>query len=155
MSVAELRRVVQILQEPEERRERGLRWSRFRREHQAGAKRCHVQRRARQAPLMRTEAPEAIAVPALPRLTEAQWERICPLLPSQKPARGRPAGDHRLILEGIVLVLRTGCPWRALPGRFGPWQTVVGTYRRWCQEGRWARILPILQAQEVPFASSA
>ncbi|GHO87551.1 transposase [Dictyobacter formicarum] len=155
MSVAELRRVVQVLREPEAQRERGLHWSRFRREHQAGAKRCHIQRRACQAPLMRTEASEALAVSALPKLTDAQWERIRPFLQSEKPAKGRPAGDYRLILEGIVLVLRTGCPWRALPERFGPWQTVVGAYRRWCQEGRWVHILPILQTQEVPFASSA
>lgn len=155
MSVAELRRVVEVLQEPQERRERGLHWSRLRREHQAGAKRCHIQRRARQAPLIQAEAPQAPPIAALPRLTQAQWEQIHPLLPPQKPAKGRPAGDYRLVMEGIVLVLRTGCPWRALPERFGPWQTVVGHYRRWRQEGRWARILPILQAQEIPIASSA
>jgi hypothetical protein len=154
-SVAELRRVVQVLREPEERRMHGLRWSRFRRLHQAGVRRCHRKRRARQAPLAQLQAKEALALPALPRLTDAQWERICPLLPPQKPERGRPAVDHRLVVEGIVLVMRTGCSWRALPERFGPWQTVVGRYRRWCQQGLWARILPILQVQEVPISSSA
>jgi Putative transposase of IS4/5 family (DUF4096) len=155
LSVAELRRIVQVLREPEERRARGLRWSRFRRQHQAGARRCHIQRRARQAPLIQPLAQEALPLLGLPRLTDAQWERIRPLLPPQKPATGRPAVDHRLLVEGMVLVMRTGCSWRALPERFGPWQTVVGRYRRWCQEGLWARILPILQAQEVPIASSA
>jgi hypothetical protein len=155
LSVAELRRIIQVLGEPEERRARGLRWSRFRRQHQAGARCCHIQRRARQAPLIQAQAQEALPLPGLPRLTDTQWERIRPLLPPQKPARGRPAVDHRLVVEGIVLVMRTGCSWRALPECFGPWQTVVGRYRRWCQEGLWARILPILQAQEVPIASSA
>jgi hypothetical protein len=156
LSVAELRRIVQVLQEPEERRARGLRWSRFRRQHQAGARCCHIQRRACQAPLiMQSQAQEALPLPGLPRLTDVQWERIRPLLPPQKPARGRPAVDHRVVVEGIVLVMRTGCSWRALPERFGPWQTVVGCYRRWCREGLWAHILPILQAQEVPIASSA
>lgn len=153
--MAELRRIVQVLREPEERRTRGLRWSRFRRQHQAGARRCHIQRRARQAPLVQPPAQEALPLLGLPRLTDAQWERIRPLLPPQKPATGRPAVDHRLLVEGMVLVMRTGCSWRALPERFGPWQTVVGRYRRWCQEGLWARILPILQAQEVPIVSSA
>jgi transposase len=51
--------------------------------------------------------------------------------------------------------MRTGCSWRSLPERFGPWQTLVSRYQRWWKEGLWARILPILQAQEVPIASSA
>jgi transposase len=47
------------------------------------------------------------------------------------------------------------CSWRALPERFSPWPTIASRYRRWCQEGLWARILPILQAQEVSVTSSA
>jgi SRSO17 transposase len=154
-SVAELRRVVHVLREPPERRTHGLRWSHFRRLHQAGAQRCHRQRRASQAPLTPLQATEALPLLGLPRLTDAQWEQIRPLLPPQKPVTGRPAVDPRLMVEGMVLVMRTGCSWRALPERFGPWQTVVSRYRRWCQEGLWARILPLLQAQEVPITSSA
>lgn len=101
------------------------------------------------------QATEALPLLGLPRLTDAQWEQIRPLLPPQKPVTGRPAVDHRLMVEGMVLVMRTGCSWRALPERFGPWQTVVSRYRRWCQEGLWARILPLLQSQEVPITSSA
>jgi putative transposase of IS4/5 family DUF4096 len=155
LSVAELRRVIQILQEPEEQRGHGLRWSRFRRRHQAYAKRCHQERRARQAPLICSGVPEPLCLPTLPALTEALWERICPLLPPQKPATGRPAVDHRLVLDGIVLLMRTGCSWRALPERFGPWQTIASRYERWCKEGLWARILAILQTPEVPLCSSA
>lgn len=154
-SVAELRRVIQVLRAPQERRTKGLRWSRFRRLHQAAARRCHQQRHASQAPLAPAQPTEALPLLGLPRLTDAQWEQIRPLLPPQKPATGRPAVDHRLVVEGILVVMRTGCSWRALPERFGSWQTVVGRYRRWCQEGLWARILPILQAQEVPITSSA
>jgi hypothetical protein len=155
LSLAEVRRLVQAARGPGEQRAHRLSWSRFRRQHQAGARRCHRERRARQAPLAHSPAREALPLPGLPSLTDAQWERIGPLLPPQKPARGRPAIDHRLVVEGIVLVMRTGCSWRALPQRFGPWQTVASRYRRWCQEGLWARILPILQSQEVPIASSA
>ena len=153
--MAELRRVVQVLREPEAQRERGLHWSHFRRRHQAGARRCHCQRRACQAPMLAQHIPSALSLAVLPELTDAQWERIRLLLPPQKPAAGRPALDHRLMVEGMVFVMRTGCSWRALPKRFGPWQTVVGRYRRWCQQGLWARLLPILQAHEVPIASSA
>src|SRR5260370_26811316 len=51
LSVAELRRLLQALREPEEQRGKRLWWSRFRRMHQAVAQRCHRARRARQAPL--------------------------------------------------------------------------------------------------------
>ncbi len=79
-------------------------------------------------------------------LTDAQWERLRPLLPPQQPATGRPAQDHRTILNGILWRLRTGVPWRDLPERDGPWQTVYSRFRRWQQAGVWERILAALQA---------
>src|SRR5690349_24729462 len=48
-------------------------------------------------------------------LTNEQWERIEALLPKGKTKRGRPAQDHRKLLNGIVWVLRTGAPWRDMP----------------------------------------
>src|SRR5437016_4640959 len=48
-------------------------------------------------------------------VTDRQWERLPPLLPPQKPKTGHPAKDHRLVLTGILWVLRTGAPWRAAP----------------------------------------
>ena len=59
-------------------------------------------------------------------LTDAQWLRIEPLLPSSVGKQSRPFRDHRQVLEGIVFRYRTGCPWRELPERFGPWQTGRG-----------------------------
>jgi len=53
------------------------------------------------------------------QLTNEQWERIEPLLPPQKPKTGRPAQDHRMILNGILWILHTGAPWRDLPERCG------------------------------------
>ncbi len=58
------------------------------------------------------------------KLSDAQWEKLRPLLPPQKPRTGRPANDHRTVLEGILWVLRTGCPWRSLPACYGSWKTV-------------------------------
>ncbi len=106
--MAELRRLVHALQEPAAQRERRLWWSRFRRRHQAGARRSHVARRARQAPLRSSPLSEPILLPGLPALTDAQWEQLRPLLPPQKPQTGRPAIDHRLIVEGMLWVVRTG-----------------------------------------------
>jgi transposase len=88
-------------------------------------------------------------------LTDEHWEQLRPLLPPQKPQTGRPAVDHRLIVEGILWVARTGSSWRELPERFGPWSTVSSRYQRWRKEGIWTRILQVLQVQEVPIFSSA
>jgi transposase len=48
-------------------------------------------------------------------LTDAQWAKLAPLLPPQRPRMGRPPKDHRLIVEAIVWLDRTGAPWRDLP----------------------------------------
>src|SRR3954465_1796799 len=53
-------------------------------------------------------------------LTDAQWRRLEPHLPSEKPWTGHPNAPHRRIIDGILWILRTGAPWRALPARHGP-----------------------------------
>ena len=78
-------------------------------------------------------------------LTDAQWERLRPLLPPQKPRTGRPAKDHRLVLDGILWIARTGAPWRDLPPCFGPWQTVATRFYRWRVAGIWDALLAALQ----------
>jgi transposase len=81
-------------------------------------------------------------------LTEQQWSKIAPLLPPQKSRRGRPAKDHRTILNAILWVLRTGAPWRNLPERYGSWQTTASRFYRWQKEGVWQRVLKELQSQK-------
>lgn len=78
-------------------------------------------------------------------LTDAQWARLEPHLPPLKPATGRPNKDHRLVLEAILWVLRTGAPWRDLPDRFGPWSTAYSRFYRWRERGVWAAVLSALQ----------
>src|SRR5919202_1106904 len=51
-------------------------------------------------------------------LTDAQWAKLAPLLPPQRPRMGRPPKDHRLVVEAIVWLDRTGAPWR--PGGARP-----------------------------------
>ena len=80
-------------------------------------------------------------------LTDEQWELIRDLLPANKRRRGCPWKDHRTILNGIFWILRSGAPWRDLPGRYGPWQTVYDRFRRWEREGLFDRILEQLQVR--------
>jgi transposase len=80
-------------------------------------------------------------------LTDEQWERLAPLLPRQKPRTGRPGEDHRRILNGMLWIHATGAPWRDLPERYGPWQTVATRFYRWVHAGLWQRLLAALQRQ--------
>jgi transposase len=79
-------------------------------------------------------------------LTDAQWEQLCPLLPSNNRP-GHPFKEHRLVLDGMFWVLATGAAWRDLPERFGPWSTVYGRFNRWRKSGLWDGILAALHAQ--------
>ena len=81
-------------------------------------------------------------------LTEAEWQRLRPLLPPEKPLVGRPNHDHRRVVNGIRWRLRTGAPWRDLPERYGKWETVYSRFRRWQQKGVWQRLLEAVQAEE-------
>jgi transposase len=48
------------------------------------------------------------------------------------------------MFEAMVFILRTGIPWRDLPGCYGPWNSVYTRWRRWCQRGLWSRLLAVL-----------
>ncbi|WP_344904517.1 IS5 family transposase [Actinomadura meridiana] len=77
-------------------------------------------------------------------LTDAEWERLAPLLPSSG-GRGGQWVDHRRVVSGILYRVRTGVPWRDLPERFGPWKTCYERHRRWSADGTWRRILDELR----------
>ncbi len=78
-------------------------------------------------------------------LTETEWARLQPLLPPRKA--GKPRQDDRRILNGILWKLATGAPWRDVPERYGPWQTVYTRFRRWTAAGVWDRLLAAVQRQ--------
>jgi transposase len=76
-------------------------------------------------------------------LSQRQWQRIAPLLPhrTHHGGKGHPWNPHRPLLNGILWICHTGAPWRDLPQRYGPWQTVYDRFNRWRQDGTWAKIL--------------
>jgi hypothetical protein len=146
--VPEVRRLLHALGESEEEQKRRLHWSRFRRQHQARAQRFHRLRRARQAPAVSADPPAPLPLLGIPALTDEHWQQLRALLPPQKPQTGRPAVDHRLVVEAMLWVARSGSSWRELPEHFGPWSTVSSRYQRWLKEGLWQRILQVLLPQE-------
>ncbi len=138
---------------PEDEREFRLGWSLWRRAHQAVAGRCHRAARAKRptssqsaaAPPGHATGPTGHGVPRAP-LTDAEWERVCSLLPPQKPRVGRPRRDQRVVVNAVLWVLGTGSSWRDVPReKFGPWETIYGRYGEWRKDGRWQRVLEALR----------
>jgi len=78
-------------------------------------------------------------------LTDQEWAAVEPLIPQRRAKTGRKRRPAREMLNGIFWILRTGAPWRDLPERFGPWQTVYDYFARWRREGVFDRILAKLQ----------
>jgi transposase len=81
------------------------------------------------------------------QLTDEQWALVEPHVPRGTARTGRPAKDPRLMLDGVFWVLHAGAPWRDLPERFGPWQTVYDHFRNWRKSGVFARIVEALQVR--------
>jgi transposase len=74
-------------------------------------------------------------------LTDAEWERLKPLIPDASPG-GRPRKtDMRAAMNAILYLLRTGCPWRYLPrDGFPPRSTVYNIFRKFQRDGSWDAI---------------
>ncbi|WP_328835625.1 IS5 family transposase [Streptomyces europaeiscabiei] len=80
-------------------------------------------------------------------LTNAQWEKLEPLLPAGKKPGRPPVHTKRQLIDGIRWRTRAGAPWRDVPERYGPWETVYGLFRRWQRDGTWHCIFEQLQAE--------
>src|SRR5690554_5622904 len=85
-------------------------------------------------------------MPRRHELTDRQYRRVEPLLPANGQ-RGGQWHDHRMMLNGMLWRLRTGCPWRDLPERYGPWQSVYDRFNRWCADGTLRAIAEVLLAE--------
>ena len=52
--------------------------------------------------------------------------------------------DNRRFLDGMLYVLRVGCPWRDMHERYGKWNSVYVRFRRWAEQGVWDALLETL-----------
>ena len=63
-------------------------------------------------------------MPLPPSLSDAQWERLEPLIPRPSLEGRPPIYERREIVNAILYVLRSGCPWRLVPHDLPAWGTV-------------------------------
>jgi transposase len=79
-------------------------------------------------------------------VTDEFWSMVEQLIPPskrddakkymRKPGAGRKPKPARLIFEGIIYVLRTGCRWKALPKeRFGSPSSIHRYFLEWEEAG--------------------
>jgi len=77
-------------------------------------------------------------------LSNAQWERICDLLPGKAGDPGRTAADNRQFVNAVLWVLRSGARWSDLPERYGKFKSVHKRFIRWADKGVWEQIFAVL-----------
>ena len=80
-------------------------------------------------------------------LTDAQWAIIKPLIP---PARfgGRPREvDLREVVNSLLYLMRSGCPWDMLPHDLLPKSTVYDYFAPWRDDGTWTKVVTALREQ--------
>ncbi len=73
-------------------------------------------------------------------LTDEQWRVLEPMIPPEKHGGRHREVDMREIVNAILYMIWTGCPWRQLPHDLPPWGTVWDYFRLWRIDGTWKRI---------------
>ena len=71
-------------------------------------------------------------------LSDAEWQRLEPLLPRGR--RGAHRVDDRRVISGIMHMLRSGARWRDCPPEYGPYTTIYNRFNRWSRQGIWLAI---------------
>nr|ANP43231.1 transposase [Tritonibacter mobilis F1926] len=86
-------------------------------------------------------------------MSDDEWSLFEYFILAIRARNGRKPTNHRLVLDGIFWIARTGSPWRDLPEEFGKWSSVYRQFRRWTLAGLWEDILEALnQSGAVPNA---
>jgi putative transposase len=94
-------------------------------------------------------------------LTDAQWRILRHLFVKRSRRGRRVVYERRRIINAILYVVRSGCPWRMLPKDLPPWKTVYQIFYRWRLRGVWERIHEALrrrtrkQAGKKPMPTAA
>ena len=82
-------------------------------------------------------------LPTVWQVPDAMWDQIAGHFPPAKApgTPGRPAIAYRVVLNGILYVLRTGCQWKAVPAEFSSGSTVHRRFQEWVAQAILDQIL--------------
>ena len=80
-------------------------------------------------------------------VSDTAWEKVAPLLPGKPTDPGATGKNNRLFLEAVLWRVRTGVPWRDLPGGFGRWNSVFQRFRRRVKGGVFERVFACLSGE--------
>lgn len=81
-------------------------------------------------------------------MTDAEWEILEPLIPAISEEAINVKYTRREIVNGILYVLRSGCPWRLVPHDLPDWGALYYYFRKWRKEGVWDQVLQALRRQK-------
>ena len=79
-------------------------------------------------------------------ITKAQYARIEKYFPVQ---RGNVKIDNCTFINAILYIAENGCKWRALPEKYGKWNSIYQRFKRWCENGVIQRIFNALQQEKI------
>lgn len=79
-------------------------------------------------------------------VTDDEWAFVAPYLTLMTAAAPRRRHDLRDAFDALRWIVRTGSPWRYLPGDFPPWEAVYQQARRWIAAGCFEAIVDDLRA---------
>lgn len=82
-------------------------------------------------------------------MSDEKWAFHERFILAVQATNGRKLIDHRLVLDGIFWIARTGSAWRDMPAEFGKWSSVYRQFRRWTLAGLWEQILDTLNESRI------
>lgn len=82
-------------------------------------------------------------------MSDEEWAFFERFILAARAPNGRKPMNHRLVLDGVFWIARTGAPWRDLPEEFGKWSSVYRQFRRWTLAGLWEQILEVLTESRI------
>ena len=68
-------------------------------------------------------------------VTDDEWAFVAPYLTLMTPDAPQRRHDLREVFNAVRWMVRTGAPWRYLPGNFPPWAAVHQQAQRWIAAG--------------------
>ena len=75
------------------------------------------------------------------KLDDTKWSKIYAFLRITPHIYTGNEQKTRMFIEAVYWVMRTGAPWRDLPGELGKWNSVFNRYADWADKEVWLKMM--------------